>query len=161
MKNAFLLPFLLLLCLYRPAAAQQRIAASFQEAGGTSYSLQKLDSLYQSAVHDDPSKAVFTGQNRQKLEAAYQQLVQEASRYLAQQGFRWSKPVRCFNRFYFSADGSIDYYLFHLNPQEVSAAQQAEYKKIMDQFIQTHRLQITGPQKFAQCSPVVWAAATE
>ncbi|MBA9078838.1 MULTISPECIES: hypothetical protein [Rufibacter] len=154
MKKQFFF-FLLLMGLLQVAKAQ-KVVSSFQQAEGTAHSMQKLDARYKSAVHADSSLAVFRGNDQARLVQAYQQLLQELGRHLAQNNFTWGKPTRCFNRFYFSPDGSVDYYLFHLNPQEVDAQKQAEFQRLMHQFIQTHRLSVQAPVRFSQCSPVVY-----
>ncbi|AKQ44515.1 hypothetical protein TH63_00925 [Rufibacter radiotolerans] len=134
----------------------QKVVSSFRQAEGTAYSMQLLDAQYKSAVHEDSTLAVFTGPDQQKLVAAYQQLLQELGRHLRQNGFTWGKPTRAFNRFYFNADGTIDYYLFNFNPQEADAQKQAEFQRLMAEFIKTHRLAMEAPVPFSQCSPVVY-----
>ena len=152
MKILYLFPFLLL-GLLQVAQAQQ-IVSSFQQAEGTDYAMPKLDAQYKSAIHEDPSLAVFTGADQAKLTAAYGQLVQAVGRHLAANGFTWGKPTRCFNRFYFHPDGTIDYYLFHLT--DVDAAKQAEFQRLMAEFVKTNRIALQAPEKFSQCSPVVY-----
>jgi hypothetical protein len=154
MKKLFLFISMLLGPLI--AAQAQKLVSTFRQAEGTAYAMQKLDAQYKSAVHSDSSQAVFKGEEEKKLIAAYQKLLQEVGKHLTDNGFKWDKPTRCFNRFYFSKDGSIDYYLFNINPQEADSQKQAEFQQLMSQFIQGHTLQIQGPVKFSQCSPVVY-----
>jgi len=155
MKKTILV-FLVLLAGLSLGAQAQQVVASFRQAEGTPYAMQKLDAQYKSALHDDAAQAVFTGPDQQKMAGAYQQLLQELGKYLKQNGFAWGKPTRAFNRFYFRPDGTIDYYLFHIAPQEADERQQAEFQRLMAEFIKTHRIQISAPEKFSQCSPVVY-----
>jgi hypothetical protein len=154
MKKLFLL--ILVFSGLLTATQAQKVVSTFRQAEGTAYAMPKLDAQYKSAIHSDTSQAVFTGENEKKLIAAYQQLLLEVGKHLSANNFTWDKPTRCFNRFYFSKDGSIDYYLFNINPQEADSQKQAEFQRLMTQYIQSHTLQVKGPVKFSQCSPVVY-----
>lgn len=146
---------LLIICLCTLTVANaQKVVSSFKEAEGTAYSMQSLDARYKSAIHEDSRQAVFIGQAQQQHIAAYQQLLQNLGKYLAQNNFSWGKPTRCFNRFYFNKDGSIDYYLY--NFQDVDTQKLAEFQRLMSQFIQSNRIAMQAPVKFSQCSPVVY-----
>ncbi|QHL88692.1 hypothetical protein GU926_15155 [Nibribacter ruber] len=141
------------LCTFSVGHAQ-KVVSSFKEAEGTAYSMQSLDARYKSAIHEDSTQAVFTGQAQQQHITAYRQLLQNLGKYLVQNNFSWDKPTRCFNRFYFNKDGSIDYYLF--NFQDVDAQKLAEFQRLMTQFIQSNKIAMQAPVKFSQCSPVVY-----
>ncbi|MCH2233673.1 MAG: hypothetical protein MK078_05410 [Crocinitomicaceae bacterium] len=133
---------------------------TFQEAEDHGLTLPHLDSVYKSAVHVDTSLAVFkTAQEQDSLQSAYIQLLQEFGNFLAENEFVWEKRTPCYNRIYFSADGGIDYFLFNFlgKPEyQPSPAQQAEFKRLLNEFIQDYQFGVTASIKFAQFSPTTY-----
>ena len=116
--------------------------------------IRHLDSAYPSAVHIDSTKAVFTGAKADSLMAAYQAFLQGLGGYLKENNFKWEHPTRAWNRIYFSGDGSVDYYLFDFKTP-VTDERQARFKELFKAYAQTHKIGISAPTKFAQCSGVV------
>ena len=134
----------------------QHIASTFQAAEKGAYSMQKLDAIYPAALAADSTKAVFKGGQQEKLITAYSALLNKLSVYLNKNNFRWDKPTRIFNRIYFAADGSINYYLVNLVGSGLSNDQQKQFLKLLNQFIKTNKIDIKANTRFAQCSPVVY-----
>lgn len=159
MKNIKLLVFILLIALSWCASGQP-IGMTFQEAGQAHVSISSLDSLYKSAVHSDPSKAVFTTEEaQQKLQQAYNQLLQDFGKFLASKNFKWEKKTKCFNRIYFSKEGTIDYFLYNFLGQPAekpSDSQQETFSQLLRLFIKEYQFALTAQVKFAQCSPVTY-----
>ncbi len=99
--------------------------------------------------------AVFTGEKETEFIQAYKNLLMDLGSFLSKNGFKWEKPVRCFNNIYFSKDGSIDYYFFRFYPgQKINEAKQEDFEKLVGKFIQDHKINIQTDKKFSQCSPV-------
>ena len=64
-------------------------------------------------------------------------------------------PTRCFQRIYFSPNGSIDYYLFNFlgkGSDELSQSKQKEFERLLSIFIKKYKFPLTAKVKFAQCS---------
>jgi len=93
------------------------------------------------------------------LQHAYIQLLQDLGQFLSDQRFTWKKATRCFNRIYFSPDGSIDYFLFNFlgkaedKPDEVT---EKEFQNLLNLFIANYQFPLTAKVKFAQCSPTTY-----
>ncbi|HLN95831.1 MAG TPA: hypothetical protein VK183_09350, partial [Flavobacterium sp.] len=70
---------------------------------------------------------------------AYTKLLQDFGRHLNENRFYWDKPTRCFNRIYFSPDGTIDYFLYQFSgktaDEKPSGAQQEVFKRLLNEFI--------------------------
>lgn len=138
----------------------QHLGLTFQDAEKQGISIKHLDSIYTSGVHTDTAKAVFkTEKEQMALHQAYVQLLQDFGQFLAENNFKWEKPTRCFNRIYFSSDGTIDYFLFNFlgKPEDKpSESVEKEFQGILTLFISNYTLTVTAKIKFAQCSPTTY-----
>ncbi|GAB3280288.1 hypothetical protein GCM10027347_55400 [Larkinella harenae] len=163
MVRSTLISILCILGLIVNAFAQSK-AFTFQQAEEKGKSYQQLDKLYKSAIHADTAFAVFkTSTDQQKLYGAYTKLLQDLGRFLKQNNFQWERSTRCFNRIYLSADGKIDYFLYHFLPNkedpnyQVSERKRQEFATLLDRFAQEYQFSLTANEPFAQCSPVVYS----
>jgi hypothetical protein len=152
MKQTFLISFLII----NAYCYSQKMADSFQHAIDKGVSIERLDSLYQSSVHVDSTKAAFRGQEEVFVES-YTALIKSLQYHLKINGFFWGKPTRCFNRVYFNKSGEIDYFLFNFKPGEIDAEKEKKFRKLLYEFINTYRFPLTNTVNFAQCSPVAYA----
>lgn len=138
----------------------QHLGMTFQEAEKKGLSYQHLDSIYTSAVHSDTSLAVFKSEKEQEaLQQAYYKLLQDFGNFLSKNNFNWEKPTRCFNRIYFNADGTIDYFLYNFlgNPEDKPANEiEKEFEKLLNVFISDYAFALKAKTKFAQCSPTTY-----
>lgn len=152
MKNVLVLIAILLSTL----TYGQKIAASFQNAINVKgISLEKLDEIYQSALHSDSSKAVFNGKETEFYDG-YVSLLTDLATYLKKNDFTWDKTTKCFNRIYINKNGEIDYFLFNFKPGEIDDKKEREFKNLLETFIQTYKFPMTSNVHFAQCSPVTY-----
>lgn len=147
---------LILLTASSLIAQAQHIAATFQDAEKKGYSMQNLDKIYLSALNSDSAKAVFRGPLQSSFINAYQGMLFDLATYLNKNGFSWGKPTRIFNRVYFKADGTIDYYLVNLTGTGVDDAKGEKFMKLLNNFTQFYKIKITANTPFAQCSPVLY-----
>ncbi|MFN8712349.1 MAG: hypothetical protein ACK5Z2_05810 [Bacteroidota bacterium] len=122
-----------------------------------------LDSNYTSAVHSDTALAVFkTEKAQEEFIGAYNIFIQNLGKFLAENGFVFKQEQRCFNRVYFAADGSVEYFIYsfsnkNIEPQNQLTAQQlSEFERLLIAFLKTEKLPFTTAVPFAQCSPVVY-----
>jgi hypothetical protein len=156
-KINFITAILLTTCLQ---AFGQHLGLTFQDAEKQGISIKHLDSIYTSAVHSDTSLAVFKTETEQEaLQQAYLTLLQDFGKFLSDNNFKWDKPTRCFNRIYFSSDGTIDYFLFNfLGKIEVKATENSEkeFQRLLNAFIGDYKFPLTAKTKFAQCSPTTY-----
>ena len=138
----------------------QHLGLTFQNAEKQGISIKHLDSIYISAVHTDTSLAVFKTEIEQEaMQQAYIKLLQDFGKFLSENNFKWEKPTRCFNRIYFSADGTIDYFLFNFlgKPEDKPAENiEKEFQKLLNVFILDYKFSLTAKTKFAQCSPTTY-----
>lgn len=150
-----------LLLLFGSLSAQKVVRFSQLEAEGLQ--LAWLDSVYTSAVHNDTSMAVFKSEAaQQNFIAAYGAFIQDFGKFLADHGFEFKQVQRCFNRVYFSATGTVDYFVYsfsnkNIEPQNQLTDQQLqEFERLLMMYLKTATLSVTAPVSFAQCSPVVY-----
>jgi hypothetical protein len=122
-----------------------------------------LDSTYTSAVHSDTALAVFkTEKAQEEFIGAYNIFIQNLGKFLAENGFVFKQEQRCFNRVYFAADGTVEYFAYsfsnkNIEPQNQLTPQQiSEFERLLKLYLQTAKLSVTASVSFAQCSPVVY-----
>jgi hypothetical protein len=155
MKN--LLFLITLLFAINTQSFSQHLAMTFQESSGQGIQMTRLDSIYKNAVNADPSKAVFKTESEQTaLQESYYTLLKDLGQFLADNKFNWDKPTNCFNKIYFSADGTIDYFLFNFlgkPDNRPTEAQQLEFKRLLNLFITDYKFPLAATVKFSQCSP--------
>lgn len=87
--------------------------------------------MYMSGVHDDVTKAAFAGKEKEYIDA-YKKMLGDLADFLSRKNFKWGKPTRCFNKIYFKADGSIDYYLYNFKPGEIEKAKENEFRMLLN-----------------------------
>ena len=93
------------------------------------------------------------------MQKAYIKLLQDFGMFLSDHNYKWDKSTRCFNRIYFNADGTIDYFLYNFlgKPEDqLSDERQNEFNKLLNLFIKGYRINVTARVKFAQCSPTTY-----
>ena len=144
-------------------AKGQHLGLTFQDAEKQGTSILHLDSIYKSAVHTDTSQAVFKSEkDQQAMGEAYIKLLRDLGRFLSQNNFKWDRPTKCFNRIYFNADGTIDYFLYNflnknVKPEDLlSQEKQSEFNRLLNLFIKDYKITLTAKTKFAQCSPATY-----
>jgi hypothetical protein len=142
--------------------AQQK-AISQEDAIKFGIDIEKLDQNYKSAIHSDTTKAVFKSEeDQQKLQKVYNKLIQDFNSFLSQNGFKWEKKTRCFQRIYFSSDGTIDYFIYNFKLKSVlpndipTEEKQAEFKRLLSLFIKDYVFELKAKIPFAQCSPTLY-----
>ncbi len=157
MRNMFMCIAIALTCF---KAFSQSRALTFKQAADQGIRIGQLDSTYKSAVHADSSLAVFKpGIEQETMIKAYQQLLKDLGTFLNKNGFTWNKPTRSFNRVYFSAGGKIDYFLYNFTGNagdKPDETQQAEFARLLGQFVQAYTFPLKANVKFAQCSPTTY-----
>lgn len=138
----------------------QQIALTFQEAEAKGIPIDKLDSIYRSAVNVDTSLAVFkTEKEQEAMHQAYVKLLQDFGSFLYTNNFNWEKPTRCFNRIYFNENGTIDYFLYNflgMPTDKLTNERQKVFNQLLNKFIINYKFELTSTVKFAQCSPVTY-----
>lgn len=157
MKKILLTSFLFFASSY---LFSQHLAMPIEDAKNNGIIIHKLDSLYQSAIHVDTTKAVFNTQESQiKMKTAYVQMLNDFGQFLKENNYIWPKATHCFNRIYFAEDGSINYFLYQFKGKDEdlpSAEQQLAFQKLLSQFVLYYKIGISANKKFAQCSPVTY-----
>lgn len=159
-KKNFITTVLLVACLH---TLGQHLAMTFEDAKKQGISIQYLDSIYQIAVHVDTSQAVFKTETEQKaMYESYVKLLQDFGKFLTANNFIWNNPTKCFNRIYFSSDGTIDYFLYNFMTKNVKTEdqlqqeKQTEFNRLLNLFIINYKISLTAKTKFAQCSPATY-----
>lgn len=149
------LPFIVALFLCGSLCTHAQKAISFENLKTEGISLAELDSVYKSAIHSDPAKAVF-GSQEELFTKNYTEMLRAFNKYLHEHQFEWKKDTRCFNRVYFSEDGRIAYFLYSFRKAELSPEKIKQFDTLLNEFIKTYRFPMKAPLKFAQCSPTVY-----
>ncbi len=145
---------LLLICIACSYASRAQMAASFDEAKSSGVRVSLLDSTYKSAVNVDKKKAVFAGKE-DKLVESYNGMLQDLGDFLAKHNFKWDTTTRCFNRIYFNKDGHIDFFLYSFKTN-ISSEKEAQFKRLLNEFIRQYKFPLHAKVNFAQCSPVIY-----
>lgn len=152
MKPAYLL--LVLICFSTFSFYAQEVM-SFEEAKNESV-YPAVEEEYKSAVHADSTKAVFVADaDVSRHIQAYQQFIEKLGAFLKEKGFTWDENVRCFNRIYINANGTIDYFLYHFKTK-ISLEKEEKFKALVKEYIKVNKFGITARENFSQCSPVVY-----
>lgn len=145
---------LLLICIAGSFVSRAQIGASFDEAKASGVRVSLLDSTYKSAVNVDKNKAVFA-RKEDRLVESYNGMLQDLGYFLAKHNFKWDTTTRCFNRIYFNKDGHIDFFLYSFKTN-ISAEKEAEFKRLLNEFIRHYKFPLRARVNFAQCSPVTY-----
>ncbi len=145
------------LLVWAVACHGQKLATTFQRAEQQGISISRLDDQYMAAVHSDPSKAAFA-EREQEVVNAYRSLLTDLNLFLLRNNFGWAVDTRCFNRIYFNANGTIDYFLFQFAPGAIAPAKERQFERLVTAFIRDYQFPLTHALPFAQCSPVTYAA---
>lgn len=144
-------------------ALAQKEALTFQAAEAKGIKISDLDKEYKSALHSDPTMAVFSSNEDQvKMMDSYKKLLYDLGSYLKENNFDWEMPTKCFNRIYFNPEGKIDYFLFNFlgaGGEKPNALMEARFQELLNGFIQDYQFPLKPDIKFAQCSPVTYMPA--
>ena len=140
----------------KPSELSQHFCYSFDEAKIKGISIKELDSIYQSAFNAaDTSRSVFKEEEvLNKFQEEYVKMLRSFGTFLSENDFKWETSTKGFNRIYFNADGSIDYFLFRINEENFPEERLNEFQRILNLFIQEYKLDITAPKKFVQCGGI-------
>lgn len=132
-------------------------ATTFQKVIESGTSIKELDSLYKPALSSgaDSMQAAFYGKYKE-VSAAYTTLLKDLGKYLHANHFKWGKNTRCWNRIYFTPEGTVDYFLFNFRPGEITSEKEQQFEKLLNEFIKIYKFPLTAKTKFAQCSPVTY-----
>jgi len=128
-------------------------AMTFEDAEKNGIRISQLDSIYPSGLHADSTKAVFWDKQDEFIKA-YQKTLQDLGAYLKANNFSWDKQTRCFNRIYFSKDGTIDYFLFNFSKDAITPEREKQFAVLLNKFVKDYRFPLSATTGFAQCSPV-------
>ena len=147
------LSFLFFACVSFSMA--QNNAYTFEQAEKKGLTVSFLDKKYANALDSDSTKAVFSKNSEEFIEA-YKLLLGDLGRFLRKQKFILEKPTRVIHRIYFKNSGEIDYYLINLKPSGFTTKQQQQFLEILNKFSKNHKISITADKNFAQCGPAVY-----
>jgi hypothetical protein len=143
---------ILLCCLFLvQLATKAQTSMTFKLAEQTGIA-PKLDSLYVGGIDSDSTRAVFKDQK--KYIESYQNFIYQLASFLSKNNFKWGKQVRCFNRIYFSKQGTVDYFLYNFTEGQITKEQEADFEKLVKTFVQEAKFGLQADRPFAQCSPV-------
>lgn len=139
--------------LFSALAAQVKVI-TYKEADSLGINIFSLDSVYPSGVDSDSTQAVF-GANLEEYESAYINMFREVGKYLRMNDFMWGKNTKVMKHVYFNKEGMIDYFIF--NAKEMTSLQEAEFKRLMNEFSKTYKFSLAAPTGFRQCGPITFA----
>lgn len=130
---------------------------SVEELTRFGLSMQQLDSIYKNSLpaSDSINPLFDQGYFDTVVEPARLLLLQQAGGYLSKNDFRWGEPVKLWNRIYVNADGSIDYFVYHLM-SSIDPKQELELKKQLNAFLKGEKLPVKSSKKWSLCGGVVW-----
>lgn len=157
--NRFIrIPAVIFCFIISTAVFSQHAVMNSDDADKAGLSDNALAATYKQAVFPDTAKAVFKTREQQiAAETAFVVLNNDLNAYLKKNGFVLEKPVSCYSRIYFSADGSIDYFIYSFlsrNAPSVTQEQEKEFARLVNAFIQTYKIQLTATEKFMTYRPL-------
>lgn len=144
--RAALFGILLATCL--PSEGQEVMSIEAYRAIGK---LTDLDTLYQSGVDADSTRAAF-GDRQDEFMSNYYAFYKELDTYLYAHGFAWDDTTRCFNKLYFHPDGRMDKYLYGFRGQ-VLPEKQRRFEELATAFLKAYRFPLSNGIPFRQCGP--------
>jgi hypothetical protein len=136
-------------------SSNSQTGVTFQNAPNMGIEMKQLDNIYISGVNVDTSKAAFAGQENEFYKA-WETMYKELAGFLKENGFKWEQPTRCFNKVYFSSDGSIDYFLYNFRSGNISEEKAMQFDQLLNQFIKTYKFGMSCKVKFSQCGPILY-----
>lgn len=134
------------------SSASAQTAMPIADAPTKGINIANLDRQFTMGIGSDSVETVFKGKETEYINAYYA-MMRQLSEHLNQNSFRWGGSIRCFNRIYFNADGSIAYYLYQFE-DPISDSKKVRFQELLSSFISTYRFTLPTDQRFAQCSPV-------
>ncbi|XWW45018.1 hypothetical protein JYG30_20110 [Fibrella sp. USSR17] len=140
---------LLLVLSINSAVAQKCMTFSQAQKAGI---FESLDQTYKGGLNSDTTRALF--KDPQAYITAYQGFITGLALFLKEHQFKWGKPVRCFNKIYFSPAGRVQYFLYNFKPGELAPAQEKAFARLLGTYIKTAQFGLPSTAPFAQCSPV-------
>lgn len=150
-----LIIFFVALTLFISPTFGQKLAVKIEKIADHKISLENLDRVYANALNSDLKLAIFKSEKEQaKFLNAYKLMLKDIGIYLYRNGFQWGKSTRCFSKVYFGKDGTIDYYFYHFDPNDISIEKEQEFNRLLNKFIQGYRLRLNANKRFSQQSPV-------
>ena len=130
-------------------------AITFEQAKILGLGPLQLDSIYAPGAHADSTLAVF-GTRQDAYIRAYQGMLQDLGDFLKKNGFVFDKPTKGFNKIYFNMDGYVDHFLFSFRPDQLTAEQESEFHRLLEEFLKTYQFPMQAEKSFSQCSPVTY-----
>lgn len=116
--------------------------------------IKELDKTHYTAMNGDKTQAAFPGKKSEEFLTAYKQMFYDLANHLDKNGFKFGKATKCYNRIYFNSNGTINYYFYSIKPDEIDAANEAKFKKLLGDFVKTYQLKTTAAVNFYQAGPV-------
>lgn len=80
--------------------------------------------------------------------------MQQLATFLKDNAFEIDGQLKLFNRIYFNKSGAIDYYLYNINPGQLSKEEAARFDTLLNVFVKNHKIGVSAEVNFSQCSPV-------
>lgn len=151
MKKLFIIH---VFCLLSSSFIFGQTCITFQEMEEHGLSINKLDSLYQNAIHADTVQGPFTGR-QQNFAAAWLQFYEGLFKHFTDNGLEWGEPTFCFNKIYFTKTGQIDYWFYNFGKTDnIPIDKQKAYLALITEYSKTHNIEITAQTPFSQCASV-------
>lgn len=135
---------------------------SFKKYAQNVQDVAVLDEQYPNAIHVDSSLAVFKSREQQmELLSYYENIIVAMGQFINDSGYIWKVNTQMFNRIYFAADGSVDYFLYSFNQEaleNLTSDSIVEFERLVTEFFEQHPLYMKASTHFSQCGPVVFQA---
>jgi hypothetical protein len=134
------------------AKAQTIMTFQNAEKNGVVFKLQ--DSLYRNAYDDAKGKGVFNGRT-QEFDDAWGKFYLDLMYFFNVNKLTWGKPTYCFNKVYFDKTGKVEQWYFNFKKTDsIPQAKQEVYLKLIKEFSEKQKINISTDRKFSQCASV-------
>jgi len=147
--------FVLLLLAYSNSISQNVLQINLIHRFSPSVQLeiQKLDSVYVSAVHVDKNQCAFPDKGDTVL-ACWKIFLQNISDTLKKKNYIWQNETKIFLRSYFNENGNIDYLMY--NTRDTSFVRQKEFEDALQNFASSYNFGLKCDKKYVQCGNVIF-----
>jgi len=126
----------------------------FSKSESTQLELQKLDSIYVSAINVvDKTKCAFPDQG-DTVYACWKAFLHNMATTLEEKKFVWLNETKIFVRCYFDEKGNIDYFFY--NTKDTTFARFQEFETALKDFAANYNFGLKCDKKYVQCGNAIF-----
>jgi hypothetical protein len=150
-KYIFILLVFLSVNVFAQIKSNGSISKIIRKTNETNLEIQKLDSLYLSALGNGISKCAFPN-NQDSAMSCWSKFIENMDNTLKRNNFKWHSEPQLHIRSYFNENGYIDFFAYSI--KDTTFTRYDEFEKALKEFVYNYNFGLTSDRKFAQCSTI-------